>query len=152
MSKWYARLALLAVIAGLDLASIRVVAAAEAEAPPRPVYLVVESEGLTRETNARYAEMLTATLMPFKGRMLVQDAAPVSTGPAAEPNSIISIMSFETSNDLQSWMKSTFTQALLQQREKKFKTRMFTLEGRPVTEPLVSAAKPDGQIRSELPK
>ncbi|MFX8685015.1 hypothetical protein ABTM63_19650, partial [Acinetobacter baumannii] len=64
----------------------------------------------------------------------------------------ISIMSFESSNDLQSWMKSTFTQALLQQREKKFKTRMYTLEGRPVTEPLVSAAKPDGQIRSELPK
>lgn len=151
MLKWCARLAVLAVVVGFA-GSIGVAAAGEAEAPPNPVYLVVESEGLTRETNGRYADLLAATLLPFKGRMLVQDAAPVSTDPAVVPNSLMSIIMFENTNDLQTWMKSLFTQALLQQREKKFKTRIFTLEGRPVTEPAISAAKPDEPTKSDLQK
>lgn len=88
MSNWCARLAILAIVVGVDVAPTRLLSAAEVETPPRPVYLVVESEGLTRETNTRYAEMLGATLMPFKGRMLVQDAAPVSTDAVAVPNSV----------------------------------------------------------------
>lgn len=152
MSNWCARLAILAIVVGVDVAPTRLLSAAEVETPPRPVYLVVESEGLTRETNTRYAEMLGATLMPFKGRMLVQDAAPVSTDAVAVPNSVVSIMSFENQNDLQAWMKSVFTQALLQQREKKFKTRMFTLEGRVVTEPVVATSKPDVQMKGDLQK
>jgi len=152
MSKWLGCLAALSVVVALDLAVIHPVAAAEPEASPSPVYLVMEYEGLTRETNTRYSEMLAATLMPFKGRMLVQDAAPVSADPAVVANSVISIISFENANDLQTWVKSTFTQAMLQQREKKYKTRMITLEGRPPAAILVPPAKPEGQIRSELPK
>ncbi len=102
---------------------------AETAAPP--VYLVIESESAKDEASIRYAELLGATLAPFKGRMLSQDATAISVDESAPLPGTISLVTFETTADLKAWWDSPFHQALVHAREKVAKSRTFALEGHP---------------------
>jgi len=119
----------LAVLAGISIGAICVVAIHAQEAKTPPAYLIAETEVTDRAAFQKYAEKVPETLAPFSGSFHFVVRGGKTQALEAQPPKGIVVIAFDSTEKALAWYNSPAYQAIKPIRQGASTSRMFIAEG-----------------------
>lgn len=121
----------LAVLAGMSIGSVIVMAVHAQEAKTPPTYLIAETEVSDRAAFQKYAEKVPETLAPFKGSFhYVVRGGKTQSLEGQSPKGIV-VIAFDSTEKALAWYDSPAYEAIKPLRQGASVSRMFLVEGLP---------------------
>ena len=121
----------LAVLAGIAIGAVSVMAVHAQEAKTPPAYLIAETDVTDRTAFQKYAEKVPETLAPFKGSFhYVVRGGKTQVLEGQPPKSIV-VLAFDSTEKALAWYNSPAYQAIKPLRQGASTSRMFMAEGLP---------------------
>jgi uncharacterized protein (DUF1330 family) len=101
-----------------------------AEQVAATAYLMVSTDDFKLDP-IFYHKMVAATASRFKGKVLVEDDKPKAVDSSPLPVGTVSLLAFNSMDDLKAFWDSPAYQGTLRSIDKTSKLKFFALEGRP---------------------
>ena len=121
----------LAVLAGISIGAMGVMAVHAQEAKTPPAYLIAETEVTDRAAFQKYAEKVPETLAPFKGSFQYVVRGGKTTALEGQPPKGIVVIAFDSTGKALAWYNSPAYEAIKPIRQGASVSRMFMAEGLP---------------------
>jgi uncharacterized protein (DUF1330 family) len=119
----------LAVLAGISIGAMSVVAIHAQEAKTPPAYLIAETEVTDRAAFQKYAERVPETLAPFSGSFHFVVRGGKTQALEGQPPKGIVVIAFDSTEKALAWYNSPAYQAIKPIRQGASTSRMFIAEG-----------------------
>jgi len=119
----------LAVLAGISIGAVSVMAIRAQEAKTPPAYLIAETEVTDRAAFQKYAEKVPETLAPFKGGFHFVVRGGKTQALEGQPPKGIVVIAFDSIEKALAWYNSPAYQAIKPIRQGASTSRMFLAEG-----------------------
>lgn len=94
-----------------------------------PAYLVVNTDKYVVEP-ILYHRIVAAAVLGFKGRILVEDAKPEAVDTSEPPAGSVTLIAFDSMDDLKNFRDSSHYQGALRSIEATSKIKHYAIEGR----------------------
>jgi uncharacterized protein (DUF1330 family) len=121
----------LALLAGISIGAVSVMAVHAQEAKTPPAYLVAETEVTDRVAFQKYAEKVPETLAPYGGSFHYVVRGGKTQALEGQPPKSIAVLAFDSTEKALSWYRSPAYQAIIPIRQGASVSRMFLAEGLP---------------------
>src|SRR5215813_4582953 len=121
----------LAVVAGISIGAMGVLAIHAQEAKTPPAYLIAETEVTDRAAFQKYAEKVPETLAPFSGSFHYVVRGGKTQALEGQPPKSIVVLGFDSTEKALAWYNSPAYQAIKPIRQGASLSRMFVAEGLP---------------------
>ena len=121
----------LAVLAGISIGAMGVIAVHAQEAKTPPAYLIAETEVTDRAAFQKYAEKVPETLAPFKGSFHFIVRGGKTQALEGQPPKGIVVIAFDSTEKALAWYNSPAYEAIMPIRQGASTSRMFMAEGLP---------------------
>lgn len=119
----------LAVLAGISIGAVSVMAIHAQEVKAPPAYLIAETEVTDRAAFQKYAEKVPETLAPFRGSFHFVVRGGKSQALEGQPPKGIVVIAFDSAEKALAWYESPAYQAIKPIRQGASTSRMFLAEG-----------------------
>jgi uncharacterized protein (DUF1330 family) len=119
----------LAVLAGISIGAMSVVAIHAQEAKTPPAYLIAETEVTDRAAFHKYAEKVPETLAPFSGSFHFVVRGGKTQALEGQPPKGIVVIAFDSTEKALAWYNSPAYQAIKPIRQGASTSRMLIAEG-----------------------
>jgi uncharacterized protein (DUF1330 family) len=120
----------LAVLAGISIGALSVMAIHAQEAKTLPAYLIAETEVTDRAAFQKSAEKVPETLAPFRGSFHYVVRGGRTQALEGQPPKGIVVIAFDSTEKALAWYNSPAYQAIKPIRQGASTSRMFLAEGR----------------------
>jgi len=121
----------LAVLAGISIGAVSVMAIHAQEAKTPPAYLIAETEVTDRTAFQKYAEKVPETLAPFSGSFHYVVRGGKTQVLEGQPPKGIVVIAFDSTEKAFAWYNSPAYEAIKPIRQGASVSRMFMTEGLP---------------------
>jgi len=121
----------LAVLVGISIGAVSVVAVHAQEGKTPPAYIIAETEVTDRAAFQKYAEKVPETLAPFKASFHFVVRGGKTQAIEGQPPKGIVVLAFDSTEKALAWYNSPAYQAIKPIREGAAVSRMFLAEGLP---------------------
>jgi len=121
----------LAVLAGISIGAMSVVAIHAQEAKTPPAYLIAETEVTDRAAFQKYAEKVPETLAPFSGSFHFVVRGGKTQALEGQPPKGIVVIAFDSTEKALAWYNSPAYEAIKPIRQGASVSRMFMADGLP---------------------
>jgi uncharacterized protein (DUF1330 family) len=121
----------LAVLAGISIGAVSVMAIHAQEAKAPPAYLIAETEVTDHAAFQKYAEKVPETLAPFRGRFHYIVRGGKTQALEGQPPKGIVVIAFDTTEKALAWYNSPAYEAIKPIRQGASVSRIFMAEGLP---------------------
>ena len=121
----------LAVLAGISIGAVSVMAIHAQEAKTPPAYLIAETEVTDRAAFQRYAEKVPETLAPFSGSFHFVVRGGETQALEGQPPKGIVVIAFDSTEKALAWYNSPAYEAIKPIRQGASVSRLFIAEGVP---------------------
>jgi uncharacterized protein (DUF1330 family) len=121
----------LALLAGISIGAVSVMAIHAQETKAPPAYLIAETEVTDRAAFQKYAEKVPETLAPFSGSFHFVVRGGKTQALEGQPPKGIVVIAFDSIEKALSWYNSPAYQAIKPIRQGASTSRMFMAEGLP---------------------
>jgi uncharacterized protein (DUF1330 family) len=121
----------LAVLAGISIGAVSVMAVHAQEAKTPPAYLIAETEITDRAAFQKYAEKVPETLVPFRDSFHYVVRRGKTQALEGQPPKGIVVIAFDSTEKALAWYNSPAYQAIKPLRQGASVSRMFMAEGLP---------------------
>ena len=121
----------LAVLAGISVGAVSVMAVHAQEAKTPPAYLIAETEVSDRAAFQKYAEKVPETLEPFRGSFHYVVRGGKTQALEGQPPKGIVMIAFDSTEKALAWYNSPAYQAIKPLRQGASVSRMILAEGLP---------------------
>jgi len=121
----------LAVLAGISIGAVSVMAIHAQEAKTPPAYLIAETEVTDRTAFQKYAEKVPETLAPFSGSFHYVVRGGKTQVLEGQPPKGIVVIAFDSTEKAFAWYNSPAYEAIKPIRQGASVSRMFMAEGLP---------------------
>ena len=121
----------LAVLAGISIGAVSVMAVHAQEPKTPPAYLIAETDVTDRVAFQKYAEKVPETLAPFRGSFHYVVRGGKTQALEGQPPKGIVVIAFDSTEKALAWYNSPAYQAIKPLRQGASVTRMFMAEGLP---------------------
>ena len=119
----------LAVLAGIPIGAVSVMAVHAQEAKTPPAYLIAETDVTDRAAFQKYAEKVPETLAPFRGSFNYVVRGGKTQALEGQPPKSIVVLAFDSTGKALAWYNSPAYQAIKPIRQGASTSRMFLAEG-----------------------
>ena len=120
-----------AVLSGISIGAVSVMAVHAQEAKTAPAYLIAETDVTDRATFQKYAEKVPETLAPFRGSFHYVVRGGKTQALEGQPPKSIVVLAFDSTEKALAWYNSPAYEAIKAIRQGASVSRMFTAEGLP---------------------
>jgi len=121
----------LAVLGGISIGAVSVVAIHGQEVKTPPAYLIAETEVTDRAAFQKYAEKVPETLAPFRGSFHYVVRSGKTQALEGQPPKGIVVIAFDSSEKALAWYNSPAYEAIKPIRQGASVSRMFMAQGLP---------------------
>lgn len=121
----------LAVLAGISIGAVSVMAVHAQEAKTPPAYLIPETEVTDRAAFQKYAERVPETLVPFRSSFHYVVRGGKTQALEGQPPKGIVVIAFDSTQKALAWYNSPAYEAIKPLRQGASVSRMFMAEGLP---------------------
>src|SRR5215469_6247462 len=119
----------LAVLAGISIGAVSVVAIHAQETKTPPAYLIAETEVTDRAAFQKYADKVPETLAPFSGSFHFVVRGGKTQALEGQPPKGIVVIAFDSAEKALAWYNSPAYEAIKPIRQGASKSRMFLADG-----------------------
>lgn len=120
-----------AVLAGISIGAVSVMAVHAQEAKTPPAYLIAETDVTDRAAFQKYAEKVPETLAPFRGSFHYVVRGGKTQALEGQPPKSIVVLAFDSTEKALAWYNSPAYEAIKPLRQGASASRMFMAEGLP---------------------
>ena len=121
----------LAVLAGISIGAVSVMAIHAQEAKTPPAYMIAETDVADRAAFQKYAEKVPETLAPFRGSFHYVVRGGKTQALEGQPPKSIVVLAFDSTEKALAWYNSPAYAAIKPIRQGVAVSRMFMAEGLP---------------------
>ena len=121
----------LAVLAGISIGAVGVMAVHAQEARTPPGYVIAETDVTDRAAFQKYAEKVPETLAPFRSSFHYVVRGGKTQALEGQPPKSIVVLAFDSTEKALAWYKSPAYEAIKPVRQGASVSRMFMAEGLP---------------------
>ena len=121
----------LALLAGISIGAVSVMAVHAQEAKTPPAYLIAETEVTDRPAFQKYAEKVPETLAPFKGSFHYVVRGGKTQALEGQPPKGVVVIAFDSTEKALAWYNSPAYEAIKPLRQGASVSRMFMADGLP---------------------
>ena len=121
----------LAVLAGISIGAVSVMAVHALEAKTPPAYLIGETDVTDRTAFQKYAEKVPETLAPFRGSFHYVVRSGKTQALEGQPPKGIVVLAFDSTEKALAWYNSPAYEAIKPIRQGASVSRVFMAEGLP---------------------
>ena len=121
----------LAVLAGISIGALSVMAIHAQETKATPAYLIAETEVTDRAAFQKYAEKVPETLVPFRGSFHYVVRGGKTQALEGQPPKSIVVLAFDSTEKALAWYNSPAYEAIKPIRQRASVGRLYLAEGLP---------------------